>query len=126
MDCKHRILVQLRDVGYRQMELVTIRDTAALIKLLAAKQSLIAALQAVERELAPYSVEEPSRRVWATQEERGRCAQQAAECNSLLREIVELDKQGVDRMTAHRDEIAAQLQQIHTAVDVRNAYRAQR
>jgi hypothetical protein len=44
----------------------------------------------------------------------------------MLREIVDLEKRGVDQMTIHRNEIAEQLQQVHAAVEVRNAYQAQR
>jgi hypothetical protein len=126
IDRKHRVLVQLREVGRRQMEFVASRDTASLIKLLATKQSLIVALQAVERELAPYSAQDADRRVWASDDERSRCAQRAAECNEMLREIVNVEKQGIDQMTVHRNQIAEQLQQVHSAVDVRNAYQAQR
>ena len=126
IDRKHRVLVQLREAGRRQMDLVANRDTASLIKLLAAKQNLINALQAVERELAPYSAEDPARRVWSSPAERAGCAEQAAECNSMLREIVEMDRQGVDQMTVHRNQIAEQLRQFHSATDVRKAYQAQR
>src|SRR5688572_25751350 len=73
---KHRILMQLRDVGRRQMELVNGRDTASLIKLLAVKQSLITGLQSVEGELMPYSNEDPDRRVWESTETRAQCARQ--------------------------------------------------
>jgi hypothetical protein len=123
---KHRILVQMRDVGRRQMEFVAGRDTASLIKLLATKQNLITALQAVERELSPFSAEDPERRRWASAEARAQCAGQAAECNAMLREIVGMEKQGVDQLTSHRNEIADRLQHAHAASDVRNAYQAQR
>jgi hypothetical protein len=108
------------------MELVASRDTASLLNLLARKQSLIAGLQAVERELAPHSAQPPESRHWSSDPERSRCAQQAAECNAMLREIVDLEKQSVDQMTVHRYQIAVQLQQVHSAVDVRKAYQAQR
>jgi flagellar biosynthesis/type III secretory pathway chaperone len=123
---KHEVLTQLREVGKRQLAFVTGRDTASLIKLLAAKQSLISGLQAIERELAPFSAEHPELRIWNSVDARAQCASRAAECNTMLREIVDLDRQGVDQMTLHRNEIAEQLQEVHTAVDVRNAYRAQR
>jgi hypothetical protein len=126
IDRKHRILVQLRDVGRRQMEFVAGRDTASLIKLLAVKQSLIGGLQAVESELAPYSAEDPDRREWKDAEARATCAGRAADCNAMLREIVSLEKQGVDQLTVHRNEIAEQLQSVHAAADVRHAYQAQR
>jgi hypothetical protein len=123
---KHRVLVQLRDVGRRQMELVAGRDTASLIKLLAEKQSLISTLQGVERELTPYTREDPETRIWPSPEARSQCSARASECNTMLREIVELEKQGMELMTVHRNEIAAQLEQVHAAAEVRSAYQAQR
>lgn len=123
---KHQVLVQLRDVGSRQMELVLSRDTVSLIKLLAAKQNLITALQGLERELAPFTSEPPERRAWISEQARAHCASRAAECNVLLRDIVALEKRGVDQMTVHRNEIANQLQQVHAAAEVRSAYQAHR
>jgi hypothetical protein len=123
---KHRILVQLRELGRRQLDFVAGRDTASLIKLLAVKQSLIGSLQIVESELSPFVAEDPDRRVWKTSEARSRCADQASECNTILREIVSLEKQGVDQLTVHRNEIAVQLEHVHAAADVRSAYQANR
>jgi hypothetical protein len=123
---RHQLLVQLRDVGRRQLELVAERDTASLIKLLAVKQSMIATLQTIERDLLPFAADDPEKRVWRSSDQRSKCAEQAAECNAMLREIVNVEKMGVDQMTVHRNEIAEQLQQVHSAVDVRSAYQAQR
>jgi hypothetical protein len=123
---KHQVLTQLRDVGQRQSKLVAIGDTTSLLKLLAAKQHLISALQAVEHELTPYFAEDPESRKWRTFEDRALCAQQAAECNSLLEEVVQLEKSGAEQMTARRNEVAEQLQRFHAAAHVRSAYEAQR
>jgi hypothetical protein len=123
---KHQVLVQLREVGYRQSDLVSSGDTASLLKLLAAKQQLIMSLQALERQLTPCYAEDPERRVWRTPEDRARCAKQSAECNTLLQEVVELEKLSAEKMTMRRNEVAEQLQQVHAAAQVRNAYQAQR
>lgn len=123
---KHRVLGQLREMGGRQMDLVQRRDTASLLTLLAAKQGMIGVLQGVERELTPFYAEAPDERRWATADARARCAAQAAECNAILREIVQLEKESTEQMASHRNRIAEQLQQIHAAMDVRNAYEAQR
>ncbi len=123
---KHQVLVQLRDIGHRQTDLVSSGDTASLLKLLAAKQQLITALQSLERELTPCYAEDPEHRVWKTPEERARCAQQSAECNVLLKEVVQLEKQGAEQMTIRRNQVAEQLQQVHVAAQVRSAYQAQR
>ena len=123
---KRHVLAQLRDVGQRQTDLINHGDTGSLLKLLAAKQLLISTLQSVERELTPYYAEDPDRRKWNSPTDRATCAQQAAECNTLLEEIVQLEKHGADMMTARRNEVAEQLQQAHAAAHVRSAYQAQR
>jgi len=123
---KHQVLTQLRDIGRRQADLVSGGEIAALLKLLAGKQQLIAGLQALERELKPYYVQNPETRVWRSPVDRARCAQMADECNAMLEEIVSLEKQGAERMDVRRIDVAEQLQQAHAANHVRNAYQAQR
>src|SRR5262245_39803876 len=122
---KHEVLVQLRTVGVRQTDLVASGEIGALLKLLAAKQQLITCLQELERELKPYYAGDPDRRVWRSPEERARCAQQASDCNKLLEEIVRLEKQGAEKMDERKNDVAQQLQQVHAASHVRNAYQAQ-
>ena len=63
--------------------------------------------------------------MWRSPEERARCAKQANECNALLEEIVELEKLGAEKMNERKNEVAQQLQQVHAAAHVRNAYQAQ-
>ena len=126
IDRKHQVLVQLRDVGRRQAEIARSGDTSALLKLLAAKQYLIAALQQVERETAPFHAEDPDQRVWRRPEDRAHSAQRAAECNELLAEVIALEKDSAEQMAARRQDVAAQLQRVHEAKHVRSAYEAQR
>jgi len=121
---KHDVLAQLCDVGHRQTEIVDRGETAALLQLLAAKQNMITVMQQVERELAPYHGEDPNARVWASPAARAHCAEQAAECNRLLAEIVELERHSAERMTVRRNEVAAQLRQVHVAGQARHAYEA--
>jgi hypothetical protein len=122
---KHEVLVQLRAVGTKQTDLVASGEIGGLLKLLAAKQQLISGLQQLERELKPYYTADPDQRIWRSPEERARCAKQAAECNALLEEIVRLEKVGAEKMDARKNEVAQQLQQVHAAAHVRNAYQAQ-
>jgi len=122
---KHEVLVQLRAVGVRQTDLVASGEVAALLKLLAAKQHLITRLQELERELKPFYAGEPDKRVWRSLDERARCAKQASDCNALLEEIVRLEKFGAEKMNDRKNEVAEQLQQVHAATHVRNAYQAQ-
>lgn len=123
---KHAVLVELRDVGRRQRDVVDRGETTALLELLAAKQSMIALLQQVERDLAPFHDDDPDERVWLSSEERQRCAQEAADCSQLLAEIVDLERASAERLTERRNDVAAQLRQVHTAGQARSAYEAHR
>ncbi len=122
---KHEVLVQLRAVGVRQTDLVGSGEIAALLKLLSAKQHLITRLQELERELKHYYAGDPDKRVWRSPDERARCAKQATECNTLLEEVVRLEKLGAEKMNERKNEVAQQLQQVHAATHVRSAYQAQ-
>lgn len=123
---KYQVLVQLRDIGRRQTDLVRSGEIAALLTLLASKQTLIVALQDLEKALKPFYAQNPDARVWRSPADRALCAQQAEQCNSLLEEIVSLEKLGAEQMDARKNEVAEQLQQVHAAAHVRNAYQAQR
>jgi hypothetical protein len=123
---KHEVLVELCAVGHRQREIVERGETTALLELLAAKQSMIVLLQQVEGELTPFHAEDPDRRVWASADDRAKCARQAAECNELLAEVVELERESAERLIQRRNEVAAQLRQVHSAGHARQAYEAQR
>ena len=123
---KHHVLVQLRDIGRRQADLVAGGEIGALLKLLAGKQQLIAGLQTLEADLKPYYAEDPDQRTWDSSADRAACAQLADECNALLEEIVALEKRGAEQMDARRNDVAKQLHQVHAAAHVRGAYQSQR
>ncbi len=108
------------------MELVDEGDVNALLTLLGAKQQLITGLQMLEQELTPYYAENPDQRDWHTPEHRTECARKANECNTILEEIVAMEKLGAEKMAIRRNEVAMQLQQAHTATHVRGAYEANR
>jgi hypothetical protein len=118
--------MQLREIGHRQAELVNSGEIAAVLKLLAFKQELISSLQDIERQLKPYYGQDPERRNWKTADQRAACARLVSECNAMLEEIVHLEKNGAEKMTARRDQVAEQLHHVHAAAHVRSAYEAQR
>lgn len=123
---KHQLLVQLRDIGRRQANLVGAGEIGELLQLLAGKQRLIAGLQSLERELKPYYAQDPDSRDWPSTAARAECAQLANECNAILEETVALEKLGAEQMDARRNDVARQLQHVHTAAHVRGAYQSQR
>jgi len=93
-----------------------------LLRLLAAKQRLLAAVQSVERHLEPFRNENPDERVWISPAHRRRCAETVAVCEELLRGIVEQERQSEIQMQRRREEAAMQLQGVHSAAEIRDAY----
>ncbi len=122
---KRSCLVQLRDMGGKQIELVREGNITDLLELLAAKQHVLIQLQQVERQLDRFRGEDPQKRHWRTPQERQECAGGLAECERLLAQIVVQEKQSEQELIRRRDEAAAQLAGVHTASQARGAYLAQ-
>ena len=122
---RHKCLFQLRDLGRKQTTLISTGDMAALLRVIAAKNQLILALQAIEQELAPYHAQDPDSRKWESPEERTKCAAQAYECSQLLEEVMQLERSNEENMTHRRDQVAGQLQAAQAASTARGAYQAQ-
>lgn len=123
---KRRVLEQLHQVGQRQGELVASGDVETLLKLLAAKQRLLAGLQQVERDLEPFRDEDPEARKWQSPEHRAACAADAQACRTLLAAVMEMEKQHESAMVVRRDSVAKQLKQAHAAHDASGAYQSHR
>ncbi len=119
---KHELLVQLRDLGRRQMELIDLGDMTQLLKLLASKQRLLAGMHATERQLDPFRHQDPNTRPWPTAAARDRCAAMADECDKLMAEVMSREKQSESQLRYRRDEAAARLQGVHAAAQARQAY----
>ena len=122
MEQKHDLLLQLRDLGLRQIELIVQGDLSRLLKLLAAKQRLMTALQSVDRGLEPFRNQDPDQRRWRTVDDRRRCAETATRCEELLAAIVVQERHSEAEMTIRRDVVAARLQGLHHAAQVHHAY----
>jgi len=119
---KHDLLVQLRDVGLRQRELIEGGDMTQLLKLLSSKQRLLNGLQTIERQMDPFRQQNPAERTWRSPADRDRCAKLAAHCETLLVEVVEQEKRSESRLIAHRDRVAVQLEGAHQTAQARSAY----
>jgi hypothetical protein len=118
-------LRQMRELGRKQSELIATGEMESLLQLLAAKQKILSAIQAIERNLDPYHREDPEQRIWSSPQARTQCAQQSADCRLLLEEVMRLEIQNEQLLTHRRDEVASQLQTVHTASLARGAYQAQ-
>jgi hypothetical protein len=123
---KHGLLLQLRDLGRRQLELIEANDLTQLLKLIASKQKQLSALHALERQLDPFRQQDPETRLWRTAVDRDRCAEAASHCEALRAEIVQGERISETRLTFRRDEAAAQLQGVHQASQIRHAYSERR
>ena len=122
---RHACLRSLRDLGRQQLELIAAGELAHLLTLLAGKQRLLLDLQAAERALDPFRQQEPNRRTWRSADTRQQCARLAADCDSLLAEIVDQERQSEAAMSHRRDQTAASLEHFHTAGAARGAYAAE-
>jgi hypothetical protein len=121
---KRDCLVQLRDLGPRQLVLVREGSMTALLDLLSVKQRLLVDLQRLERQLDPFRGQDPDARRWPTPEVRQQTAGRLAECEALLAQIVRQEKQSEEELIRRRNQTAIQLQGIHAAHRARGAYLA--
>jgi flagellar biosynthesis/type III secretory pathway chaperone len=125
IDKRLRCLQQLHDLGQKQAALITTGEMGALLRLISTKNQLLAALQSIEQGLQPFHAQDPQQRSWSSPEARAHCAQQAAACQQLLEEVMQLERQNEQTMIARRDAVASQLQTAQAASAARGAYQAQ-
>jgi len=121
---RYRCLQQLRNLGIKQSELITAGEMGPLMRLIAAKNQLIAALQTIEKELTPFHAQDPETRQWPTATARAKSAQTASAGEQLLAEVMELERQNEQTMIERRDQVASQLQAAQAAGTARGAYQA--
>ncbi|HMO83670.1 MAG TPA: hypothetical protein PKC18_01990 [Lacipirellulaceae bacterium] len=119
---RRRCLEQLLNLGRRQVDLVSLGNMSDLMRLLAAKQQLIAALQSLEKELAPFHEQEPDDRVWESSVVRSQCAADADACRRLILEVVDLEQGCEKQITFRRDEAASKLRNVESGSMIRAAY----
>ncbi|REJ67445.1 MAG: hypothetical protein DWQ31_10930 [Planctomycetota bacterium] len=122
IDQKHACLMQLREVGIRQLEIARGGELEVLMQLLAGKQRLIDQLTRIEQQLKPYRGQDPEQREWSSAAARERCAAVATECEGLLRAIVQQEQQSTSELTRRRDDAEHRLQGAHIASTVHQAY----
>lgn len=121
---RRKCLVQLRDLGVRQSQMIAGGEMAELLRLVAAKQQLIVALQAIEQQLAPFHEQDPDRRQWNSAEARACCAADAEACRLLIQEVMAMERAGERQMIERRDAVAMQLRTVVSGGKVRDAYQA--
>jgi hypothetical protein len=121
---RYACLVQLRDLGRRQMELIEQGDVTALLDVLSVKQRPLSDIQRLDKALDPYRSQDPERRAWRSPADREACARLVQQCESLLREILSMEKRCEEIMVRNRDATAVRLQQLRSAGKAQGAYTA--
>ena len=119
-----QVLELLAQLAARQLALVGSGEIADLLKLLAAKQTVLAQLQQLERLMDPFRQEDPEARGGAVADDRRRCQQAATRCDELLATTIELERQGEANMLLRRDAAATVLSGMHGAAAATAAYAA--
>ena len=90
---RYTCLMQLRDLGRRQGELIDRGDVTGLLDLLSVKQKPLSDIQRIEKALDPYRRQDPERRQWRSADDRAACAELVRQCEMLLAEIVAREKE---------------------------------
>jgi hypothetical protein len=121
---RYTCLVQLRDLGLRQLSLIDEGNVTALLEALSVKQKPLSDIQRIEKALDPYRTQDPEQRVWRTPADRETCARLVQQCETLLQEIVAMEKRCEEVMIQHRDATAVRLRQLGSAGKAHGAYTA--
>jgi hypothetical protein len=121
---RYECLLELRDLGRRQMELIERGELAALLDLLTTRQRSIDRLQRIERALDPFRDQSPQQRRWRSAEHRQQCAALIEQCQSLLAEIIAREKQCETALLHQREQTLALLQRMQMASNVQGMYTA--
>src|SRR4051794_16812336 len=119
---KMQVLKVLVQLARRQIEMIDAGEMTSLIKLLAAKQTVMGHLQSIEQSLTPFRDDDPETRPWPSPAARVACQSQAECANKLLSETLALEQQAETAMLRRRDAAALALTAVQTAADARAAY----
>lgn len=119
---KRDVLEQMRDVARRQLELIAQGDLGKIMQALAAKEALLRRLLSFEKLLDPFRQQDPEARIWTSIDARRRCQLAAQRCETLLAELMLLEKQSEHDLRRRRDDTAARLEHVDSAGEARRAY----
>lgn len=122
IDNKYEVLSALRQLARAQVAIVRDGDMTRLMKLLATKQDLLHRLQQVERQIDPFRGQDPESRQWSSPRRRQQVRDMTTRCESLLNEIMLVEKQCEGELVVRRDAAATRLQGIHSVTQATDAY----
>ena len=120
---RYTCLVQLRDLGRRQLELIDQGNVTGLLDLLTIKQKPLSDIQRVEKALDPYRTQDPEKRQWPSADQRAACWRDwSRSATSCLRRSSSSEKRCEETMTRKRDNTAMELQRLRAAGQAHGAY----
>jgi hypothetical protein len=122
LDQQRRIYHQLGDLSRQQSQLVSAGDAEPLLSLLGQRQQLIDQLTQLNGRIDPYKRDWPA--LWA-QLDRGdqfRIQQLIDQVQKLLDDIVQQDEKDRVALSAQRQHVADELQQVRHGTAVNRAY----
>jgi hypothetical protein len=122
VSAKRQVLKIVVRLSERQVEMIEAGKTDDLLKLLAAKQTVLAQLQSLEKDLAPYRDDDPESRDWCSPAARAACQAEANEANALIARSLDLERRAETLMIARRDVAERALAEFQAASDARAAY----
>lgn len=108
---KHKVLEQLHTLSRYQLQLASSLDHVEdLMRVVAAKQTLIDQLLNLDEQLNPFRDQDPESRNWRNPADRQRVSEIARNSKVLLDELKQFENQSEQRVREKRDEVSAQLQ----------------
>ncbi|HZZ73690.1 MAG TPA: hypothetical protein VFE24_15675 [Pirellulales bacterium] len=119
---KQAVLLQMFELGRKQLEYIEAGEMSQLFKVLSAKQRVLANLQGVEQSLDPFREQDPEQRRWCSAEARQEAADVTRRCEWLLSQIMQQEKQSESRLLVRRNDAAEQLHGLHQGTASRTAY----
>ena len=122
IDQKYEVLSSLRQLARAQVNVVRDADMTRLMKLLGTKQDLLNQLQIVERQIDPFRNQDPESRRWRSPQHRQQVRDMTTRCESLLNEIMLVEKQCESELIVRRAVVATRLQGIHSVTQATAAY----
>jgi hypothetical protein len=114
---------QLLDLARQQNRFIQSNDYSQLMSILGQKQRILGRMDEFNRRHADLA------RKWITLREtgqtdlRGRCETALSEIETILAELLELEKEGAEHLTQHRDATRRQLESISQGSRVHDVYR---
>lgn len=109
---KQNVLIQLREFGRRQIQMITEGEISSLLRLLSDKQKFLTQIQQIEIDLNPFRSQDPESRNWQSAQHRQRIIDVANRCETLLAEIMLIERQSEASLASRRDATAARLRSV--------------